>query len=282
LESRSCADPGKRPIGVFDSGIGGLSILQALRAELPHEHFIYLADSGHAPYGERDAAHVLARSRAIARHLTLQNVKALVIACNTATAAAIDCLRAEHPGLPIIGVEPALKPALALSKTGRIGIMATRGTLASARFRALLASQAAHASFVMQACDGLAEAIERNAEAGDTTETIALCARYIRAIGQFGANNLQIDTLVLGCTHYPFASGPLQALLGPQVQIIDNGAAIARQTRRRLPGGATGERGASPSATGSVSLFTTGQPQALQAAASRWLGLSVAVQALSI
>ncbi len=217
---------------MFDSGIGGLSILQALCAELPHEHFIYLADSGHAPYGERDAAHVLERSRAIACHLAERNVKALVIACNTATAAAIDRLRAGHPGLPIIGVEPALKPAVALSKTGRIGIMATRSTLASARFRALLASQAAHASFVAQPCDGLADAIELGAKTGDTTETIALCARYIRAIGQFGTQHSQIDTLVLGCTHYPFASAQLRALLGPQVQIIDNGAAIARQTRR--------------------------------------------------
>ena len=267
---------------MFDSGIGGLSILQALCAELPHEHFIYLADSGHAPYGERDAAHVLERSRAIACHLAERNVKALVIACNTATAAAIDRLRAGHPGLPIIGVEPALKPAVALSKTGRIGIMATRSTLASARFRALLASQAAHASFVAQPCDGLADAIELGAKTGDTTETIALCARYIRAIGQFGTQHSQIDTLVLGCTHYPFASAQLRALLGPQVQIIDNGAAIARQTRRGGGGTAADEGSAWSTAAASVSLFTTGQPEALQAAASRWLGLTIAVETLSI
>ena len=204
-----------RAIGVFDSGIGGLSVVQALRAELPHEHFIYIADSGHAPYGERDAAHVLARSRAIARHLVGQNVKALVIACNTATAAAIHLLRAEYPKLPLIGVEPALKPAVALSKTGRIGIMATRSTLASAKFRALLASQADHASFMVQACDGLAGAIERSAETGDTTKIIALCDRYIRAIGAFGSGKNQIDTLVLGCTHYPFATGATARLARP-------------------------------------------------------------------
>lgn len=271
-----------RAIGIFDSGIGGLSILKALRAELPHEHFIYIADSRHAPYGERDAAHVLARSRIIARHLAGQNVKALVIACNTATAAAIDLLRAEHPGLPFIGVEPALKPAVALSKTGRIGVMATRSTLASAKFQALLASQTARASFTVQPCDGLAGAIERSAETGNATETIATCARCIRAIGQFGTKNNQIDTLVLGCTHYPFASIPLRALLGPQVQIIDNGEAIAHQTRRLAPSAAADESGVGSAAAGAISLFTTGQSKTLQAAASRWLELTTAVEMLHI
>ncbi|MCJ7798723.1 MAG: aspartate/glutamate racemase family protein, partial [Polaromonas sp.] len=168
-------------IGVFDSGIGGLSVLKALRAELPHEHFIYIADSGHAPYGERDEAHVLARSRAIVQYLVGQDVKALVMACNTATAAAIHLLRAEHPGLTLIGVEPALKPAMALSRTGRIGVMATRGTLSSAKFTALLAAQAGQADFMLQPCDGLADAIERSVETGDTSETIALCTIYTRA-----------------------------------------------------------------------------------------------------
>lgn len=278
---------GKKPltqhaIGVFDSGIGGLSVLKALRAELPREHFIYIADSGHAPYGERDVAHVLERSRAIARYLVSQNVKALVMACNTATAAAIHPLRLEHPGLPLIGVEPALKPAVALSKTGRIGVMATRSTLASTKFQALLDSQAERATFVVQPCDGLADAIERSAETGEFTKTISLCARYTVAMGLFGTEKGQIDTLVLGCTHYPFASGHLRALLGPDVQIIDNGEAVARQTRRLVQTAAAVESGASSSAAGQVSLFTTGQPQALQAAASRWLGLAAAVETLTI
>ncbi len=263
-------------IGVFDSGIGGLSVLKALRADMPHEDFIYIADSGHAPYGERGTAHVLARSRAIVQYLVTQNIKALVMACNTATAAAIALLRAEHPGLALIGVEPALKPAVALSKTGRIGVMATRGTLCSAKFRALLASQAANAAFFLQPCDGLADAIERSAETGDATETIALCERYTSAIGLFGTENGQIDTLVLGCTHYPFASEHLRALLGPGVQLLDNGQAIARQTRRLVQG-----QGPAGTAPGQVSLFTTGQPHTLQAAAQRWLGLSAPVNLLS-
>ena len=276
----------KRAIGVFDSGIGGLSVLKALRAALPHEDFIYVGDSGHAPYGERDEAHVLARSRAIAQHLVGQNVKALVVACNTATAAAVKLLRSEHPGLALIGVEPALKPAVALSSTGRIGVMATRGTLASDKFRALLAAQttqSSHARFVLQPCDGLADAIERSAETGDTSKTIALCTQYTGAMGLFGTEPGQIDTLVLGCTHYPFASQALRALLGPHVRIVDNGQAVARQTQRLTqPGQIAPAAGSMGMEQGKVDLFSTGQPQALEAAASRWLGLSGPVHLLPI
>ncbi|MDB5937741.1 MAG: glutamate racemase [Polaromonas sp.] len=265
------------PIGVFDSGIGGLSVLKALRADMPNEDFVYIADSGHAPYGERDAAHVLARSRAIVQYLVSQNVKALVMACNTATAAAIAQLRAEYPGLALIGVEPALKPAVALSRTGRIGVMATRGLLSSAKFQALLTAQAGNATFVLQPCDGLAHAIEASAGTGDDTKTIALCASYISAMGRFGTEPGEIDTLVLGCTHYPLASEHLRALVGPEVQFIDNGEAVARQTRRLLPD-ALMTVNAPP---GQISLFATSQSPALQAAAQRWLGLKAPVSLLS-
>lgn len=269
------------PIGVFDSGIGGLSVLKALRAELPHEHFIYIADSGHAPYGERDEAHVLARSRAIVQYLASQNVKALVMACNTATAAAIRLLRDEYPGLALIGVEPALKPAALRTHTGRIGVMATRSTLASAKFQALLASQSGgpqKVEFIVQPCDGLAHAIEASAQSADATRTIALCAHYISAMGRFGTETGQIDTLVLGCTHYPFASEHLRALVGAQVQFIDNGEAVARQTRRLLPASVM----AANAPPGHVSLFTTGHSHALQAAARRWLRLSAGVAVLLV
>ena len=267
-----------RAIGVFDSGIGGLSVLRALRAELPHEDFIYIADSGHAPYGEQGAAHVLARSRAIVDYLVSQNVRALVMACNTATAAAIALLRAEHPGLALIGVEPALKPAVALSQTGHIGVMATRGTLCSAKFQALLAAQADNATFVLQPCDGLAHAIEASAGTGDALKTIALCTNYINAMGRFGTAAGQIDTLVLGCTHYPLASEHLRALAGPDVQFIDNGEAVARQTRRRLLPDFLRAANAPP---GRISLFATSQTDALQAAARRWLDVSAPVGLLS-
>ena len=259
-------------IGVFDSGVGGLSVLKVLREELPHEDFMYVADSGHAPYGERDEAHVIARSRALAAHLVSQNVKAMVIACNTATAAAIHLLRAQYPLLPIIGVEPALKPAVALSKTGHIAVLATRSTLASARFQTLLDSQAGLGRFALQACDGLADAIERNAENRDATEIIASCARCTKAVGIFGPQTGRIDTLVLGCTHYPFARPYLKELLGPHVLIVDNGEAVARQTRRLCAPLLKSSSSSAP-LSGKVILFTTGQPHTLQAAASRWLGL---------
>lgn len=263
----------KRPIGVFDSGIGGLSVLKALRAELPFEDFVYLADSGHAPYGERDDAHVIQRSRSITAYLLAQHhISALVIACNTATAAAIHLLRQEHPDLPIIGVEPALKPAVAQSQTRRIAVMATRGTLGSAKFQTLLKSLAGQADFICQPCDGLADAIERE----DTIKIIALCARYTGATGQFGINSGQIDTLVLGCTHYPFVRDILAHAVGAEVHLLDNGGPVARQTRRMLPQLANTDQ------PGQCVLLTTGVPAALQHAARRWLDLDCPVAALRI
>ncbi len=263
-------------VGVFDSGIGGLSILQALRAELPQSRFIYIADSGHAPYGERTDAYVMARSRAIMAELLKRQVQALVIACNTATAVAIEQLRADCPELPIIGVEPALKPALALSQTRRIGVMATRSTLASAKFKALLTALASQAEFVVQACDGLAERIERSVGSNDTADIKALCAQYTQEMGSFGIKSGQIDTLVLGCTHYPFATAPLRELLGPQVQLVSNGPAVARQTRLKLAQNTSLAAShalddlAAEAAT-PLTLLSTGEPQLLQAAAQRWL-----------
>ena len=267
------------PIGIFDSGIGGLSVLKALRAALPHEDFIYLADNSHAPYGERDTAHVLARSRAVTQYLVDQGIKALVVACNTATAAAINLLRAEYPTLPIIGVEPAVKPAVSISKTGHIGVMATRSTLASARFHALLAAHAGVAQFVLQPCDGLADAIERGASIMDATEIMASCARHTGAMGLFGTQPGRIDTLVLGCTHYPFASEHLQALVGTDVTLVENGEAVARQTQRLLIG-MVGSVKPTASGPGRITLMTNGDVHILKAAAGKWLALREPVDLL--
>ncbi len=269
-----------QPIGIFDSGIGGLSVLKALRAELPQEDFIYIADSGHAPYGDRSDAHVTARSLAIAKYLVAQNIKALVVACNTATAAAIDALRATYPHLPIIGVEPALKPAVQLSKTRHIAVMATRSTLASARFAALLAAHSDQARFTLLPCDGLSEAIEQSAQHSNATELIAACARIIDATGLFNPENKakkRIDTLVLGCTHYPFAAKYISQQAGQGVQLIDTGDAVARQTRLRLNG-----RLAAHASTSTVQLVCTGNPGALQAAAKAWLAIFSDAKTLSI
>ncbi len=269
----------QRPIGVFDSGVGGLSILQALRVELPAEDFVYIADSGHAPYGERDAAHVLARSRIITKYLREHHhIQLLVVACNTATALAIDALRRENPGFDIVGVEPALKPATALTRTGRVGVMATRGTLNSNRFQALLASLGTQVEFVCQPCDGLAEAIEHHVHTDNTPRLIALCAQYTGAIGQFGTAPGQIDTLVLGCTHYPFAQMHLRDLTGPDVPFIATGEPVARQTGRLLKASAAArEMGA-----GQIIMGTTGQVAHLKAAALQWLNWQGQIDLLSI
>ncbi|AVP57408.1 glutamate racemase [Pulveribacter suum] len=269
----------QRPIGVFDSGIGGLSVLAALREELPHEHFVYLADSGHAPYGEKGDDFVTRRTLAIGQWLHRHHsIKALVVACNTATAASVEALRAALPGLPVIGVEPALKPAAALTRTGHVGVLATRGTVHSERFARLRgAHEGRQLRFSVQACDGLAHAIERSTTEGPAAaaarDTVAaLCARYTGALGCFGDEPGAIDTLVLGCTHYVFAREQLRALVGPQVQLIDTGAAVARQTRRMLEAAGA----LAPEAQSGQELprlFTTGALAALQAAAGRWLGL---------
>ncbi len=273
-------------IGVFDSGIGGLSILQALRAALPRQDFVYVADSGHAPYGERSEAYVIARSRAIVQHLrAAHRIEALVVACNTATAAAIHLLRAEHPDLPIVGVEPALKPALALSKTRRIGVMATRSTLASAKFEALLRPLSSQAEFICQPCDGLADAIEHSMQArenvSDTTELLAICDGHTRAIGTFGTKSGEIDTLVLGCTHYPFVEPQLRELLGPQVQFVSTGEPVARQTRHLLQTAGNAAPARTKAGDGRILLYCTGSPAALQAAARRWLPCEGVVEQLS-
>ena len=275
------------PIGVFDSGVGGLSVLRALLAAMPHERFVYLADSANAPYGERGDAFVAARTHAITDYLCQQHhIKALVVACNTATAAAIHEVRSSHPELPLVGLEPAVKPALVVTQTGHVGVIGTRGTLTSAKFGKLMASLADQAHFVVQPCDGLAHAIERSvalpAAAPDSpvhaTETGALCERYVQAMGSFGTGPGQMDTLVLGCTHYIFVAHELRALVGPEVQFIETGEPVARQTRRLLEAAGLlalppSEQHTSPESPEPVQLLTTGPVAMMQAAAQRWLNL---------
>ncbi|WP_019428836.1 glutamate racemase [Limnohabitans sp. Rim47] len=271
------------PIGVFDSGIGGLSILQSLLAALPAEHFVYWADNGHAPYGEKTDLFVRQRSLAIAEHLIKRHhIKALVVACNTATAAAIHELRTQHPHLILIGVEPALKPALKISQTGHIGVIGTRGTLGSEKFHRLLTSLEDQARFTVQPCDGLALAIEQSTHltlgAHSTAQITELLQTYTHEMGDFGQAPGQMDTLVLGCTHYVFAENALHKLLGPQVQLVSTGQPVAQQTRRLLEAAALLRSGPGPHALANrISLLSNGDLASLQAAAQRWLGLPHAV-----
>ena len=270
------------PTGVFDSGVGGLSVLLALRAELPCEEFVYVADSGHAPYGERDDIHVLARSLAVTQYLIKRHaIKALVVACNTATAAAIQTLRRAYPHLPIVGIEPSLKPAVALSRTGFIGVLATRGTLGSEKFSKLLHSLQGEATFVLQACDGLATAIEQH-----NVGVIAnACVSNMTALGTFGSNAGEIDTLVLGCTHYPFIADRLLECAHYAIHMVDGGAPVARQTRRLLtqrnalvrPPPDCNEKCAVP-----VNYLTTSESDNLSAAIARWMRESAPVTTVRI
>ncbi len=251
------------PIGVFDSGIGGLSVLNALRVALPRERFVYFADTGHAPYGERTDAHVIERTHLVAEHLlTTCGVKALVVACNTATAAAIHLLREAYPSLPLVGLEPALKPAVARSATRHIAVLATRGTVTSRKFEMLRQSLADRARFSVVACDGLAGAIER----ADSAAIATLCARYAHAAGTFGALPGHIDTLVLGCTHYPLVAAELRRHTGNDVAFIDTGEAVARQTQRLLAAASLlGDTG-----MGAASFIGSGPASTLEHAVARW------------
>ena len=268
-----------RPIGVFDSGIGGLSVLQALRHELPHEHFVYLADSGNAPYGDaKGDAFVQQRTLAIARWLREHHgIKALVVACNTATAASVEQLRAALPDLPAIGVEPALKPAAASSQTHHVGVLATRGTLASHKFGALCdAMRETHPAvrFTPVACDGLASSIEQWALSGDGSQSRALLDRYLAPLAPFGSEGDATDTLVLGCTHYPLIREQIAHRIPAGVTLIEAGQPVARHAQRLLH--STGLLRFSPGHSvapppGHLRLLATGTTQTLHAAALRWL-----------
>ena len=214
------------PIGVFDSGVGGLSVLKHLRAELPAEKFYYVADSGNAPYGVRDAEFIRGRAFAICDFLLARGVKALVVACNTATAAAVAELR-ERFAVPVIAMEPGIKPAVQATRSNVIGVLATAGTLESARFFSLINRYAVNAEVITQPCPGLVEAIEANDLSSAGTQQ--LLQRYLQPLLARGA-----DTIVLGCTHYPFLSEQISALVGADVAIIETGAAVAREVKRRL------------------------------------------------
>lgn len=216
-----------RPIGVFDSGMGGLSVLHEVRALLPDEDLLYCADSGHAPYGEKPQPLVQARSLELAESLIEQGAKALVVACNTATAAAASALRETWPHIPVIGMEPAVKPAAAATRSGVVGVLATTGTLESARFAALLDNFGNGIRVVTRPGAGLVEAVERGAH--DTPALRTLLRSHLDPLLAEGA-----DAIVLGCTHYVFLRKPIEDLVGPEVAVIDTGAAVARQVRRRL------------------------------------------------
>ena len=218
-----------RPIGIMDSGVGGLSVLKHIRELLPHENLIYFADSKHAPYGNKTPKQIEQRVFAAAKFLLTHGAKALVIACNTATAAAADSLRDKYAFLeiPIIGMEPAVKPAAEASHNGIIGVLATSGTLKSAQFAALLESYGRNVQVVTQACIGLVEQIELGEL--ESPKTLQLIAQYTKPLLDEHA-----DTIVLGCTHYPLIKAAIQHIVGEHIHLIDTGAAVAKQLQSKL------------------------------------------------
>lgn len=220
----------KAAVGFFDSGWGGLSIMKAAREVLPNEDFIYVADCGHAPYGDQTHEYIVERSRSIADFLIReQRVKAIVIACNTATAEAAGKLRALYPNFPIIGVEPAIKPAVEQTKTNVVGMISTTRTATSVRYQELLARWAGNVQVISTGCPGLMECVERGELMA--SETIKLLHHYIDPM--LAAN---IDGLVLGCTHYPFLSEAIDSITEGKVRLYEPGLAVARHLQGRLEG----------------------------------------------
>jgi glutamate racemase len=267
------------PIGVFDSGVGGFSVLRHIRALLPHEHLLYFADSGFAPYGDKPEQVVAQRSLAVAGFLVAQGAKALVVACNTATVAAIKLLREHYPDMPIVGVEPGLKPGAAASRNGKVGVLATDGTLAGEKFLLLREqiSQATKAQFLLQGCTGLADQIELGEL--DSEPTAAMLRRYILPLLDQGA-----DTLVLGCTHYPLVQAAIETIVAAatprHIALVDTGEAVARQLARLLT--AAGSARAEDGPTAALDGYASASATALAVAFSSLLGLTVLVQEVEL
>jgi glutamate racemase len=256
----------ERPIGVFDSGVGGVSVLREIRRALPAEDLIYLADSAYTPYGDRPAAVITERSIAMVTLLEREGVKAVVVACNTATGIAVDALRARFQ-MPIIAIEPAVKPAAARTRSGVVGVLATTQTLLSERFSRLVETHAAGVRVVTQPSPGLVERVESGELS--TAATRSLVEQYVRPLLDRGA-----DTIVLGCTHYPFLGAVIQDVAGPAVTVIDPAVAVAKELRRRLEAGgllmADGR-------TGTERFWTTGPPEQSQAVIAQLWGRPIEV-----
>lgn len=252
-----------RPIGILDSGVGGLSVWREVVRQLPHEATVYFADQAHVPYGPRGEAQIRAFVEAIARFLLARRCKALVVACNTASAAALRHLRDVLPGTPVIGMEPAVKPAVATTRSRAVGIMATPATFEGRLFRATAGRHATGIRLINQVCDGLAEAVE--AGRLDDTHTEAMLRGFLQPMLDAGA-----DTIVLACTHYPFLLEAIRRIVGHDVTVIDPAPAVARHLGNVLADhGLTAETGT----PGAHLFYTTGDAAAFAEATETLVGV---------
>lgn len=247
------------PVGIFDSGIGGLSVMRAIRARMPGADLVYVADSGFAPYGDRTPAQIVERTLRIGRWLEDAGARALTVACNTATAVAVGDLRAVS-SVPVVAIEPAIKPAVAATRSGVVGVLATTRTVRSARVAALCEAFGGSARILLQACPGLVERVEL-ADL-DGAQTRALLRRYVEPLREAG-----VDTLVLGCTHYPFLVPALRELFGDDLVLVDPADAVARELARRI--GVEVPAGAPGGPQGDLRFLTSGDPDKVGSAIRR-------------
>ena len=255
------------PVGVFDSGVGGLSVVRALRQLLPAQPIHFLADQAHVPYGPRTLDEVRGFSFALTRHLLAQGARLIVVACNTASAAALYELRRAFPDTPFVGMEPAVKPAATHTRSGVVGVLATPATFQGALYASVVERFAQGVTLLQDTCPGLVQQIE--AGAVHAPQTRAILEKALEPMLRQG-----IDTVVLGCTHYPFAIPVIEAIVGPQVQVIDPSPAVARQVQRLLA-----ERGwLAAGASAGLRVETTGDPEGLQTLLPQLLGENAPVQ----
>lgn len=253
------------PIAVFDSGLGGLTVLRALRDRLPQEDFFYFADTRFLPYGDRPEVFLKERGVQIAEGLVRRGVKALVIACNTATAAAAEAIRAAVD-LPVVALEPGVKPAVGLTRSGVIGVLATTRTINSERFQRLVGNHANHLRVVAQPCPGLAEAIEM--QGPDSQQVAGLLDSFVTPLAVAGA-----DVIVLGCTHYPWVATAIAQRMPAGTSLLDTGEPVARQLERLLSAGNLLGGG-----QGGLTVATSGAPASVIATVKRLWGEHLAVE----
>lgn len=256
------------PVGIFDSGVGGISVLRAVREQMPEESIIYFGDQGHIPYGPRPMEQIRRFSEAITNFLLEHKAKIIVVACNTASAAALKYLREKFPNVQFVGMEPAVKPAAEHTQTGKVGVLATPTTFQGALYASVVERFANGVELLQNTCPGLVQQIEQGNLSGKETRRI-----LEDALLPMLAKN--IDTVVLGCTHYPFVIPLIQQIVGDNVRVIDPAPAVAKQTGRLLE--AKGMRNRSES-KGNIKFYTSGDPAALKSIVPILLGDSGEVE----
>ena len=243
-----------RPIGIFDSGVGGISVLRAIREQMPEESVIYFGDQGHIPYGPRPMDQIRAFSETITKFLLSRGAKIIVVACNTASAAALKSLRQKFPATPFVGMEPAVKPAAEYTHTGKVGVLATPATFQGALYASVVERFANGVELFQNTCPGLVQQIEQGNLNGKET-------RQILEDALLPMLEKNIDTVVLGCTHYPFVIPLIQQVVGENVRVIDPAPAVAKQIGRLLEAKGLRNNSGLP---GEVKFFTSGEPEDLQ------------------